>query len=106
MALLTFDRIGITGVAASVPKQKIVNAECTGFFTIEEFQSAIQKSGISERRAAYKKTCASDLCCAAAEALLEETSIDRNEIDVLIFVYQTPDCRMPVTGLSCKIVWD
>ena len=98
MAFLTFDRIGITGVAASVPMQKIVNAECTGFFTSEEVQSAIQKTGITERRVADKKTCASDLCYAAAKELIEEMSIDRNEIDVLIFVSQTPDYRMPVTG--------
>ena len=98
MALLTFDRIGITGVAACVTKQKIVNAESTGFFTLEEVQAAIQKSGIAERRVVDDKTCASDLCCAAAEALLDEMGIDRSGIDVLIFVTQTPDYRMPVTG--------
>jgi len=98
MALLTFDRIGISGVSACVPKQKIVNAECTVFFTPKEVQSTIQKTGIAERRVVDEKTCASDLCCAAAEALLEEMSVDRNEIDVLIFVSQTPDYRMPVTG--------
>jgi len=98
MAILSFNQIGITGVAASVPKQKIINAECTGFFTPKEVKSTIQKTGIAERRVVDDKTCASDLCCAAAEALLEEMSIDRNEIDVLIFVSQTPDYRMPVTG--------
>ena len=98
MAILTFDRIGITGVAACVPKQKIVNTEFTGFFTPKEIKAAIQKTGIAERRVVDDKTCASDLCCAAAEALLEEMSIDRDEIDVLIFVSQTPDYRMPITG--------
>ena len=98
MAILTFDRIGITGVDACVPKQKIVNTEFTGFFTPKEIKAAIQKTGIAERRVVDDKTCASDLCCAAAEALLEEMSIDRDEIDVLIFVSQTPDYRMPITG--------
>jgi len=98
MTFLIFNRIGITGVAASVPKQKIVNAEFTGFFTPEEVKSAIQKTGIAERRVADEKTCASDLCYAAAEALIKKMSIDRNGIDVLIFVSQTPDYRMPVTG--------
>ena len=98
MAFLQFKQIGITGVAVSVPKQKIINAECAGFFTPEEIKAAIQKTGIAERRVVDDKTCASDLCCAAAETLLEEMSIDRNEIDVLIFVSQTPDYRMPITG--------
>ena len=99
MAILSFDRIGITGICAAVPQQKIVNTECAGFFTPEEIKVAIQKTGIAERRIADAKTCASDLCCAAAEALLEEMSIDRNEIDVLIFVSQTPDYRMPATSI-------
>jgi len=98
MAILSFDRIGITGVCAAVPQQKIVNAECTGFFTPDEIKAAIEMTGVVERRIADAKTCASDLCCAAAEALLEEMRIDRNEIDVLIFVSQTPDYRMPITG--------
>ena len=50
MAILSFDRIGITGVAACVPKQKIVNAESTDFFTPKEIKAAIQKTGIAERR--------------------------------------------------------
>jgi 3-oxoacyl-[acyl-carrier-protein] synthase-3 len=98
MAILSFDRIGITGVGACVPKQKIINREFTGFFTSMEIEAAIQKSGVSERRIADDKTCASDLCFAAAEALLDEMSIDRDGIDVLIFVTQTPDYRMPITG--------
>ena len=98
MACLIFNRIGITGVAASVPKQKIVNVEFTGFFTPKEVKSAIQRTGIAERRVVDDKTCASDLCYAAAEALLAEMGIDRSEIDVLIFVSQTPDYRMPITG--------
>ena len=61
MAFLTFNQTGITGVAASVPKQKIINAECTGLFTPEEIKSAIQKTGIAERRVVDDKTCASDL---------------------------------------------
>ena len=99
MAFLEFNRIGITGVSASVPKQKIVNAEFTGFFTAKEVQSAIRNTGIAERRLADKKTCASDLCYAAAGALIKTMSIDRNEIDVLIFVSQTPDYRLPATGI-------
>ena len=78
MAILTFDRIGITAVAACVPRQKIVNADCSGFFSPKEIEAMIQKTGVAERRVVDDKTCASDLCCAAPEALQEEMSIDRN----------------------------
>ena len=99
MAILSFNQIGITGVAAAVPERRIDHAEFEGFFTPREIQSAIDQTGILERRVCDANTCASDLCHAAAESLLNEMRIDRHEIDVLIFVSQTPDYRMPATGI-------
>ena len=99
MAFLAFDQIGITGLAAAVPRQKVINADATGLFTPEEIQSVIDQTGIMERRVCDANTCASDLCYAAAEALLGEMKFDRHEIDVLIFVSQTPDYRMPATSI-------
>lgn len=45
--------------------------------------------------------CSSDLCYFAAEKLLEELHWDRTEIDVLVFVTQTPDYIVPAT--SCLL---
>jgi 3-oxoacyl-[acyl-carrier-protein] synthase-3 len=43
--------------------------------------------------------CSSDLCFAAAEKLIADNMTDRNEIDLLVFVSQTPDYRMPATSV-------
>jgi 3-oxoacyl-[acyl-carrier-protein] synthase-3 len=59
----------------------------------------VDKVGVFERRFADEKTCSSDLCFAAAEKLFTDNHIDRSEIDVLIFVSQTPDYRMPATSI-------
>ncbi|MCD4651076.1 MAG: ketoacyl-ACP synthase III [Candidatus Cloacimonetes bacterium] len=99
MALLTYRNIGITGIAAAVPENKIINAEFTEFFTPKEVKSVSRMTGIKERRVASDDMCASDLCYAAAEKLFTEMNINREEIDILIFISQTPDYRMPATGI-------
>ena len=59
----------------------------------------MDKVGIYERRFADPDVCSSDLCFAAAEKLLIDNNIDRDEIDLLVFLSQTPDYRMPATSI-------
>ena len=59
----------------------------------------MDKVGIYERRFADENTCSSDLCYAAAEKLIADNGIDKNEIDLLVFISQTPDYRMPATSI-------
>jgi len=99
MALLKFSGIGITGLAAAVPKAVINNYEYTQYFPADQVKEVVDKVGIKERRFADENTCSSDLCFAAAEKLIIETGSDKNEIDLLVFVTQTPDYRMPATSL-------
>ena len=40
-----------------------------------------------------------DLCFAAAERLIADNNLNRNEIDLLVFLSQTPDYRMPATSI-------
>ena len=98
MALLTFSNIGIAGIAACVPKQTIDNYHYTQYFPEDVVRKVVDKIGIYERRFADEHTCASDLCFAAAERLIADLQVDKNEIDVLIFISQTPDYRMPATA--------
>jgi 3-oxoacyl-[acyl-carrier-protein] synthase-3 len=99
MALLQFENIGISGLAAAVPGTIVNNYEYTLYFPKEDVKKIIDKIGIKERRFAGVNTCSSDLCFAAAEKLLTEMDIDRKDIDLLLFVSQTPDYRMPATSL-------
>lgn len=99
MAFLKYKGVGITAMAAAVPRHIINNYEYTDFFPKDEVKQVVDKIGIYERRFADSNTCSSDLCYAAAEKLIKDNDIDRSEIDLLIFISQTPDYRMPATSI-------
>ena len=99
MGLLSFRNVGIAGMAAAVPKQVINNYDHDLYFKKEDIKGIIEKIGVKERRFADENTCSSDLCFAAAERLINGMNINRDEIDLLIFISQTPDYRMPATSV-------
>lgn len=99
MAFLKFDGVGVTALSAAVPRTVIENLKYTQYFPEDQVKEVVEKVGIYERRFADEKTCSSDLCYAAAEKLIDDNNIDRNEIDLLIFISQTADYRMPATSV-------
>lgn len=99
MAIIRYDNVGISALSGALPRTVIDNLNYSQFFTESEVKEVVDKIGVYERRFADENTCSSDLCYAAAEKLLADNHIDRNEIDLLIFVSQTPDYRMPATSV-------
>lgn len=100
MAILTYKNVGIVALSACVPKQVIDNYKYDlDIWPEDEIKKIVDKVGVSERRFADSQTCSSDLCFAAAEKLIADNCIDRNEIDLVIFLSQTPDYRMPATSI-------
>ena len=99
MAFLQYEGVGITALAAAVPRTVINNYEYTRYFPADQVKEVVDKVGILERRFADENTCSSDLCYAAAEKLIADNNIDRSEIDLLVFISQTPDYRMPATSV-------
>ena len=100
MAIVTYKNVGITALAACVPSKVIDNYHYDlDIWPEEEVKKVVDKVGVAERRFADEKTCSSDLCFAAAEKLIADNNIDKNEIDLLVFLSQTPDYRMPATGI-------
>ena len=101
MAIVQYSGVGITAMSAAVPKRIVKNREYTEVFSQEEANEIVDKTGIEERRFSDAETCSSDLCFAAAEKLIADNNINREEIDLLVFISQTPDYRMPAT--SCTL---
>jgi 3-oxoacyl-[acyl-carrier-protein] synthase-3 len=99
MARLQFSNTGITGMAAAVPSNVIENLLYTEHFPAEDVKEIVEKTGIRQRRFAPEGMCASDLCQQAAERLISDMGINKEEIDLLVFVSQTPDYRMPATSV-------
>lgn len=101
MAYIQFEGVGITAISSAVPKHVIKNRDYTDVFSAEEANEIVEKTGIEERRFSDAETCSSDLCYAAAEKLIADNVVNKEEIDLLVFISQTPDYRMPAT--SCTL---
>lgn len=99
MSIIQYKDVSVKGISAAVPKKIIDNLEMGGeLFTEQEIENAIKTTGIRYRRMAESDVCSSDLCYHAAEKLLDDMDIDRNSIDMLIFMSQTPDYPQPATA--------
>lgn len=98
MAFIHIPNVHIRGISSCVPSKVIKNETLTDVFQKEELEKIINSVGILERRIAEKEVTASDLCFKAAENLLNQLEIDRNSIDVLIFMSQTGDYKIPATA--------
>ena len=90
MANFSVNNVKMTGMAVAVPKEKILNLDNT-LFEQEDILKFISTTGVSEFRIAGSETTTSDLGLEAAKKLIEEMQINKDEIDLLIFVSQTPD---------------
>jgi 3-oxoacyl-[acyl-carrier-protein] synthase-3 len=98
MAFFSINNVQISGISACVPKQERTNTEYSPYFLEEDMQKLIITTGIEKRRVVDDYLCTSDLCYHAAEKLIESLGWDRNEIELLIFVSQTPDYILPMTS--------
>lgn len=102
MALIKFNNIGINSIAACVPKEIQYNSELSYLIPKEELENLINTIGIREKRISSEGVCASDLCYNAANELLDSFNIPRDSIDVLIFMSQDGDYKIPATAPSLQ----
>lgn len=99
MALFSIENVRIAGVVSVVPTQIVNNLENDLFSTREEAEKFISVTGIAEKRHVDRETCTSDLCIKAANNLLSQLNWEKDNIDVLIMVTQTPDFPVPNTSI-------
>jgi 3-oxoacyl-[acyl-carrier-protein] synthase III len=101
MATKTVSGVRLAGVSSAVPSQSHEVAELTSVFGEDDVRKIIKSAGVRARRISPPNVCTSDLCGAAAEGLLDALGWERDSIDALIFVSQTPDYVLPAT--SCVL---
>ncbi len=97
MALFSIERVKLAGISACVPKNKENNWEHPRL-SKTEIENFISTTGVEERRIVNKDVCTSDLCIAAAEKLIADLNCDKEDIDIVVFVSQSPDYILPVTS--------
>lgn len=101
MATITFHGVGIKAMSACVPPDVVYNKDLGYLIPEEEIEKTINNIGVVERRIAADDVTASDLCYKAACQLMADNDIDPASIDVLLFMSQTADYRIPAT--SCLL---
>ena len=98
MVSSTLENIRVAGIRCAVPsKLKSLHEENLGL-TVSEISKLEDTIGIKWRRVADFDTCASDLCELAGNRLIDQLGWDKDSIDVLIFVTQSPDYIIPSTA--------
>lgn len=100
MARWEIKNVNIAGVSMAVPEYTVKTADID-LFTAEEADVFDKTVGIKSRHIAPDTMCASDMCQAAGERLLNELGWEKESIDALIFESVTGDYRTPPT--SCLL---
>lgn len=98
MATIKYKNVGISAMSACVPSKVYGNRNLGYLIPEDEIEKTISNIGIEERRIADDDVCASDLAYKAALKLMEDNHIDPESIDVLLFMSQTSDYRIPATS--------
>lgn len=99
MAIQHIKNVRIAGISAAVPRNVRETATCPAFENPEDAAKFIENVGV-ERVRAFKDneiTCA-DLCQKAAEALFGREGLEKEDIDLLVFVSQSQDYILPATA--------
>lgn len=98
MATIKYKGVTIKAISACVPKNVCKNSDLGYLIPEEDIEKTINSIGIKEKRFVDEDATASDLCFKAAEKLIEDNNIDRNSIDMVLFLSQLPDYKIPATA--------
>jgi 3-oxoacyl-[acyl-carrier-protein] synthase-3 len=88
----------IAGVVSCVPAWQVENNYFFDKFGEVAVNDAVKMIGVQKRRWVSGNTTTRDLCFNAGKRLLNELDWSPSSIDVLIFVSQTPDYRLPASA--------
>ena len=97
-AIGLIENIAIRGISCAVPDNSVDNSQFVVQFGVEGVEKFAKMVGVARRRVALPQQTASDLSFVAAEKLLAKIGWERDRIDGIVFVSQTPDYRLPATA--------
>lgn len=98
MAFLEIKDVAIRGISSCVPKNIVENAS---FYENNwgGYNQFLATTGIAKHRNSPSEVCSSDLCVKAAESLLGALVWEKESVEALVFVTQTPDFyNVPATS--------
>ena len=89
--------ISIKGLSVCVPKQTVSTFDYE-WISVDERISFEKNTGIKERRVANDYITTADMCEKSAIELIKKMNWEKDSIDILIFVSQSPDYFLPATS--------
>ena len=89
---------GILGIEYVLPETVLTNEELVGEYKTWTADKILKKTGIASRRIASEGETAADLGFLAAQKLLESGIVDKEDVDFVILVTQTPDYILPTSA--------
>jgi 3-oxoacyl-[acyl-carrier-protein] synthase-3 len=98
MAQATLSKVRFAGLTSCVPSTVVSNLDCAPDKRAER-ERLVRNIGINTRRVCKPGQVFSDLAFVAAEEVIKGLSWDRNEIDALLVVTQSPDYPIPATAI-------
>jgi len=96
--ICTINGLTIKGISSCVPRKVVRNDHYQLDLPKEEIDKLINSIGIKEKREVEQNVTAADLCYEAGDKLLNGLEMDRNEIDAVVFMTQTPDYLIPANA--------
>lgn len=99
MGLSKLPNVRFAGMASCVPRRVLSNLEDCPPKMRSERERLVRNIGILNRRICPEWQCFSDLAFEAGEKILEVLGWQRDEVDALIVVTQSPDYLTPSTAI-------
>lgn len=98
MVLSKFNNFSIEGMAVATPDNLVSIETFYDTFGKEAVENISSMTGIKSFRRALVEQTASDLGFTAAQELINQKQINKDDIGLLIYVTQKPDYRLPSTA--------
>lgn len=95
-------KVYINAISYNLPENILTNEMIAEEFPEWTVEKIDKKIGIKQRHVTAEGETASDLAVGAAEKLFAENGYERNQIDYLIFVTQSPDYHLPTTACTIQ----
>ena len=98
MTYCTQNNCFVRGVASTVPPKIRLTSEFSDLVGDDGVRKFIKNVGVLQSHVTNDEMTTSDLCFSAANLIIDRLGIERDSIDVLLFVSQTPDYIAPSTA--------
>ena len=91
-------RAFVAAIRIALPEATLGNEQLASEYPGWSAEKIQAKTGIRTRRIAAPGECASDLAVRAAQAVMQDTSLNPSSVDFLLYCTQTPDYILPTTA--------